>query len=355
MAIKKHSVTTRDIARHLGINQSSVTRALQGRLVGADTIKKVRKAAEELGFRPNAMSKALARGRTGMYGVLVSDVHNPHYARIVEALQDAALLKNHFIFLSLYENDFDRYLEGLDLMILDRRVDGVFVIPTLDERLEPALEKYAKEGVPLMFYGGNTRPLSQNSHSIYSDYYSAGRDIAAHLFALGHRRVGVVLGIYPDPQKTSGVVTEARVVGVLQYYRERGCPIDESAYVIPCGTTPEDAYRVSTQLLALEKRPTAIIALNDVLALGVFKAIREQHLRVPEDISFTGFDNTNLSEFMDITSVDSGETERAREAVEIMDGLINQKENKERGVITRVHAMQLIPRGSTGPAPTKET
>jgi LacI family transcriptional regulator, galactose operon repressor len=181
------------------------------------------------------------------------------------------------------------------------------------------------------------------------DFASASRDLAKHLFDLGHRRIGTILGTYPAPPLPYEV-HEQRFEEVYAYYNAQGCSLDP-AYHVLCETSLAGGYEAACRLLDLDPRPTAIFAINDLLATAVLKAAHERGLRVPQDLSVAGCDNTELGQFYRLTTMDTAPKARAEETLEILQRVVIDGEATGKQIVRRSAARLLI-RDTTGPAPS---
>ena len=179
--------------------------------------------------------------------------------------------------------------------------------------------------------------------SVRSDYLAATKEVMSYLLSLQHRRIGVIFGV------TSPVLAEDR----LQLYKESlqagGLPVDQEL-IARCGPTIEDGYQAALQLLKLPERPTALTAINDLLAIGALRAATDLGLHIPTNLSLVGFDGIHLSEYLvpRLTTVKKDSIGVGREAVKQLLVRISGPDLPRQKVSVPPH---LVIRESTGPAP----
>jgi DNA-binding LacI/PurR family transcriptional regulator len=340
------TVSTKDIALRLGISPSTVSRALHGKLVSPKTIREVRKVAKELGYRPNIGARMMASGKTGMYGLLVPSTINPYFGTAVEIFQSAAFKQGYYINLGVYQEDLTEFKKYIDLMVKERRVDGLIIFPMHDPRILQVLASVAREKVPIILMA---HTLIDGIHWVSVDFEKAGRMMAMHLLDLGHRRIGLIQGTYGHGQIETNVFREPRVDGFEHAMLERNItwPIQELR--MHAEISMRGGYEAAQRLLKLQPRPTAIFSICDLQALGVLKAVMDAGLRVPQDISVAGFDNTPFADFMDLTTGDMHLDRMAKHALDFLAKATQKDHNGE------THHETVIPdiilRSSTGPVP----
>jgi LacI family transcriptional regulator len=292
---------------------------------------------ERLQYTPNAIARGLVTNRSGLIGVVVSDIMNPFYPQFLEAI--ASQLGEHDRKMLLFnaggqspETD-DNYTR----ILLEQRVDGIIftsavrdsgLVQRLVERRFPVvLTNRYTEGVPCdMAIGDN----------------EAGAGAAAqHLLDLGHERIAVVAG---HPQASTSY---DRLEGFRAALAAAGHVLDD-ALVRAADFNPEAARAQAVELLSLPHPPTAIFCLNDVMAFGVLNAVRSLGLGVPADVSVVGFDDIWMAgwETFRLTTVHQPLTEMARSSVDL---LVERLADPERSPRKLVFPSRLVVRASTGP------
>ncbi|HEX6021157.1 MAG TPA: LacI family DNA-binding transcriptional regulator [Solirubrobacter sp.] len=276
--------TLRDVAKLAAVHPGTVSRALNPqtrRMVNEETARRVLEAAEQLGYRPNPIARGLKTNRSHTIGVLVPDLTNPLFPPIVRGIQDKLEAAGYTPLIANTDNDPDRERSDLEAMRA-RQVDGVI---TATARLDHgALDEMAADGLPIVLVNRrlDDGPLS----SATADDHAGARLATQHLIDLGHTRIAHLGG----PQEVS--TGHLRLEGYLDTMKEAGF---EPGPVL-CGnafTEPEGA-RLAGELI--DAGATAIVAGNDLMALGCYDVLAERGLRCPDDLSVVGFNDMPFSE-----------------------------------------------------------
>jgi LacI family transcriptional regulator len=281
-AARAGATRLQDIADHLGVSQATVSRALAGNAaISEATRAAVQQAATELGFRFGAGNRRVRKSTTRMIGLVVGNLHNSFMTQLLEALHDAfASYGYHTTLIIDSLNEVEQLARFRPL--IDGYFDGmVFATATLDSKIVPELQR---RGVPLVLVVRSVDGAPVDTVEI--DNRQAGAEAARHLQQLGHRRVALVMG----PRNTS--TARDRAQGALNVF---GMGADAASAVHWGHYTTEHGYSSTMQLLARPEPPTAIIAGNDTIALGVLEAARLSGVAVPERLSVIGFDDNPAS------------------------------------------------------------
>jgi len=345
-------VTTEEIARHLGINRSTVSRALQGKLVSARTIERVRAAAEELGYQPNVGARIMATGRTGMYGLLIPRASNPYFGRVIDRMQALALEDGYHIALGCYLENFEEYARYVDLFARQRRVDGLIIFPMHAPRMIEPIVALPERHVPIVVMG---ECLNERVHWAGTNIEMGWYAMTRHLLDLGHRRIGAVidlLGTGMTGQMTSIDRSlmppgDGRHSGLVRALAERGEELAPDGLVL-CASTLQGGLAAGRRLLDQNPRPTAIFAGNDLLAMGVIRAAQERGLRVPDDLSLAAYDNADYAELYDLTTVENLTDEIVGAPLRILRRVLEAK-GEPIGQQSILLKPELVIRGSTIP------
>lgn len=270
-------VTIRHVARTAGVSIATVSRVFAGSAAVSEALQeRVREAARELDYVPDEVARSLARGRTSVVGVLVPNLANPYVCGLIKRTLHEAENDDHRLIVA--DTDENRDVEASVGVGLLQRSDGLIVYSPRGEL--DVVESLAEHGKPVVVVN---RPVeSTRVANVLVQSYQAMRDLADHVADLGHRRVAYVHGprrAWPDAERW-------RAVSALS---ERGV---EVLAIGASGTLGDGRDAVP---VALDAGCTAILAVNDLTAFGVLGALRERGLRVPEDVSVTGFDDVPLS------------------------------------------------------------
>lgn len=278
-----------DVARRAGVSATTASLVLAGRhdqvRISAATQRTVRRAAEELGYRPNLAARALRTSTSAMIG-LVSDMiaSEPYAGDFVRGALAAALVHDHLLVIA--ETDGDRRTED-DLVrsMADRQVDGLVYgrLSTCRVELSAAVAQHRTVLLNCL-----ADPLP--GPAVVPDEVGGGRAAARGLLDAGHRDGIVVVGSRPRSVYAAG----ERMRGIRSALAAVGAP---PAGHVDCPWSPPEAYRAVRALLS-HTRPAALICLNDRIALGASQALAEAGLRVPRDVSLVGFDDSELAGWM---------------------------------------------------------
>jgi LacI family transcriptional regulator len=276
------SVTIRDVARVAKVHPGTVSRALNEdtrALVNPETAERVLRAADELGYRPNRIARGLKTNRSHTIGVLIPDITNPLFPPILRGIEDRLDEAGYTALIVNTDNDAERERVYVETMRA-RQVDG-FISATA--RLDRELAALAGGGTPLVLVN---RSLEDGSVPAVTVDDRQGISLAvAHVVQLGHRRIGHVAG----PQNLS--TGHRRHVGFIEAMREAG--LDAPSQLIRFGAffTEEEGARAFGELLDASPDITAIVAGNDLMAIGCYDVLEERGLRCPNDVSIVGFND----------------------------------------------------------------
>ncbi|WP_429813945.1 LacI family DNA-binding transcriptional regulator [Ensifer sp. B1-9] len=277
--------TLQQIAFHAGCSLATVSRVLNGEgPVSDEMVRRVRRAAAELGYRPVQAGRTAARNQP-VVGVLVPSVTNPVFAASLGGIQHRMQTANHGVLIA--QSNYDPALEARAVRsLLEQRPTGL-ILTLCDARNSEALSAALPPTVLL-----NNLPVARFAAAVTVDNYRAGFELTRHILDHGHRRILVVSGHFRSSDRA-----RLRYDGYAAAMREAGVPPIE-AVEIPF----VDGYEnLDLGTVLTHHRPTAIIASNDLLALGVIAALRRERLSVPDDVSVAGFDGIALGRLMSPT------------------------------------------------------
>jgi len=334
------SITGHDIAREVGVSQSTVSRALRGDpRVDPATAARIVQVAERRGYRPNAAARSLVTRRTRTIAVVVADIKNPFYPELVEALHEA-LGRSGYRMVLVNERTDTRGQAGLAELYRGGGADGaLFVSVTIEPRVA---ELVTTSPVPSVLL--NRDVDGADVDRVMADNPGGAGQVAELLHGLGHRRTGFIAG----PANTS--TSRDREAGFSNAMRQRGAPLDPSLRRVG-EFTHRSGYQWATDLLDRPDRPTAIFCANDVVAFGALDAARNLGIDVPGEVSIVGFDDVPMASWgaFSLTTVRQPLTDMARDAARILVERIEGREDLERQRL--VFPTHLVQRSTTGPPP----
>ena len=326
--------TISDVARKAGVSKSLVSLVMRGgRYVSAPRREAVMRAAEQLGYRPNAMARGLVQRRSGFLGVMVSDLHNPFFADVVDGIQDQAHRAGYRVLVNTGNRSSAAEAEAVETL-LQLRADGVILAGPL---VENGTVVAASRAVPVVVVG---RAAKADSVDSVTNDDRAGAEVAVeHCASLGHRRIAHIDGGRGAgaSDRRRGYETAMRRLRLARY-------ID----VVTGSYTEGGGHSGAMALLARRLRPTAIFAANDLAAIGALNAIEEMGLSVPGDVSLIGYDNTSLAALrhISLTTIHQPRLEMGQLAVSTLLERIELKRTRPRRAVL---SPTLVVRGTTAP------
>ena len=252
--------------------------------VSPDMAERVRTAITALRFYPDINARTLGSGRSGLYGLIISDITNPYFRELVKAFEDIAVEHNQEVLIANTDYDAQR-MENCVIRMLQRKVDGVAIMTS--EMEEHLLQTFASRSIPLVVVDSESHSLEVDTINL--DYDGALRSAVDHLVALGHREIGFISG------PLTLLPARLRKEAFLQEMHRRELPVRDAWVVEGNHKVDGGAYAVQQMVQTGRAMPTAIIASNDLTAIGAITALREHGLRTPEDVSVVGFDGIHLS------------------------------------------------------------
>ena len=281
------AMSIRAVACRARVSTATVSRVVNGSaFVAPATLARVRDAIEALNFYPDGNARALGSGRSGLYGLIISDITNPYFPELVKAFEDNAVAHNQEVLVANTNYDPHR-MENCVVRMLQRKVDGVAIMTS--EMNEELIGKFAARRIPLVFM--DTATVGPGMSVLRVNYKGAVQSAVEHLFSLQHRRIAFISG--PLHLRSACLRAEAFHQALQQHgLAERKHWVQVGDYRV------EGGHRAMLRILGSGKTlPTAVLASNDLTAIGAMGAIREKGLRIPEDISVVGFDGIELSAY----------------------------------------------------------
>ena len=281
-------VTLRDVARMAGVHVATASRALSEEtrsLVSEETARRVEEAARALDYRPDHLARSLKTRRSATIGVIVPDITNPLFPPIVRGVEDCLAPKGYVALIGNTDNDDARERLVLERMRA-RYIDGLVVATA--RRHHPLLVETAHSGLPLVLV--NRVVDDQLLPSVSTDDHMGIREAVSHLTELGHRRIAHVAG--PQPLSTGF----GRYRGFVAGLEAHGLPGDAAPVAFADAFSEDEGARCMAELLDAGARFSAVVAGNDLLALGCLRTFAERGIQCPADVSLIGF---NDMPFMD--------------------------------------------------------
>jgi DNA-binding LacI/PurR family transcriptional regulator len=333
-ASRRGQPTILDVAERAGVSKSLVSLVLRDSpRVSDEKREAVLRAADELRYRPNAVARSLVRKRSYVIGVMLSDLHNPYFVEVVDGIeQEAIAAQYHALF-----NTGGRSARGESGAIetlLQLRTDGLIlagaVLPARDIRAAAAT-------APVVLVARPSRWADVDS--VTNDDRAGAQLAVDHLVQLGHRDIVHIDG-------GTGAGASLRRAGYLDAMRRHG--LAARARVVPGAYTEEGGASGVGEILASGAQPTAVVASNDLAAVGALQALEERGLRVPRDVSLVGYDNTFLAALghINLTTIDQPRHQMGITAVRL---LLERLDHGRRRAKRLVVPPSLVVRGTSAP------
>ena len=315
-------VTSMDVARLAGVSQSAVSRVFTpGASASKKTIEKVRRAAAELGYRPNVLARAMVSGKSRMIGLVVAYLENYFYPEVVEKLSNSLQQQGYHVLMFMTAQTADN-IDDVVEEILDYQVDGIVAASVamgseLSERCRAA-------GVPVVLF--NRTQDDDSLSAVTSDNVAGGRKVAEFLLAGGHEKIGYIAGwegASTQRDREFGLRVGLSMAGKSLFAREVG------NYKLA------EAQEAARRMFAGPDRPDAVFAANDHMAFAAMDVLRhELGLSVPGDVSVVGYDDVPIAAWTayDLTTVRQSANRMVAETVSILMDLIDNPDAESRRI-----------------------
>jgi DNA-binding LacI/PurR family transcriptional regulator len=331
----------KDVAREAGVSTATVSHVINNtRFVSQEVRARVLEAVESCGYYPNAHARSLASGRSHILGLVVSDISNPFFPELVKSIEAAAFERGYDVVLSNTNYDPERTSHYVRRFI-ERKLAGVVVMTSeLDVEL---IGELARREVSVVFLDLGEPGVHMSNLRV--NYEVGIAEAISHLVSLGHTEISYING--PEHLRSAARRREAFLLSM-----KRHMP-DARAEVLRGDFKLEGGRRAACEMLAWRQRPTAVVAANDMMALGAMVEFRAAGLQIPRDVSIVGFDDIAFASLCEppLTTVCLPRMELGRRAVEALMTAIERPD--QRGVEINIPTY-LIARGSTARARTTE-
>ncbi|MDR1388943.1 MAG: LacI family transcriptional regulator [Treponema sp.] len=272
-------VKLKDLAEHLNISISTVSRVLNNRdRVDDNTRKRVQRAIDEMGYISNEAARSLKRQYMKAIGVVVTDIENDYYSRLIRGIEEKAYEKEYHVFVCASSGNQKWELDNIN-MLLGMYMSGL-VISTVFHRIPEKLQRRLNN-IPVVFVDNQPDDCQQNE-LITVDNFELGKELTQKLIDNGHRHIGILMGMSNESSHRE------RVRGYNEALRLAGMKINDDLKWAG-GFDAESGYETTKKMLC-KNHFDALVAVNNFLAYGAIRAIREAKLRIPEDISVVCFD-----------------------------------------------------------------
>ena len=323
------AVTIKDVAKMAEVSPSTVSRVIAGsKRISEATHKRVKEAMDHLGYYPNANARSLVKNSTDTIGLVLSRsvvkaLANPFFPEILRGITSVTQEYVYSLLLSSSKDHFQEEEQALK-MVKERRVDGLLILASRANDL--LIEKLQKGKHPFVLVG--RIPGEEDLCWVNNDNIQAAKRAVNYLTNLGHSSIGLLVG------SSDYIVSQDRLEGYKQGLLEVGIDYDPTL-IEEVDFTEESGYRGMMNLLERNSRLTAVFAIDDLLALGAMKAIKEQGLSVPEDVSIVGFNDNPLASYVDpaLTTVRIPIADLGRKATDLLIKKVKKKDIDEKQLV----------------------
>ena len=333
---KNNKITIHDISKHLGIDSSTVSRALNdSSRVTQKTKDRIITTANELGYQRNSLASKLRTNKSNTIGVIVPRISRHFFSSVIAGIEETAYDAGYDVMIcqSLESLEREKKLVGT---LLSNRVDGILISISMETNNYGHFDAYENHGFPILFFDRPCR-LDKNTNVIIDDF-KASFESTEHLITVGKKSIVHLSG----PQNLD--LYKNRKAGYIAALEKHGLKIDES-YVLESQLMKEDGEGLAKKILSLPV-VDAVFSANDTAAISVIQALKEKGKKIPEDIAFVGFSNEPISAVIEpsLTTVSQPDFEMGKVATEL---LLNQIKNKPTVNEIKVLKPKLIIRDSS--------
>ncbi len=330
----------KDVAKLAGVSEATASMAMNNRIgINKDTQKKVLEAAKRLNYVPSDIARGLSNKSTKNIGLIVPDIENPFFGSLTKYMDFYAKEVDYSLILSISDENPEKEDKMVNNLI-SKRVDGIVIVPTFTPREKvPYLESLKDHHIPYIFATSFYPGFEENA--VYTDLEIGSYQLTKYLTDMGHRDICFLISEFPEI-----AFTAMRLNGYKQALSEAGIAFNEKA-IQRCKRTDFSSGYATTKRILIESKPSAIIAVNDLLALGAKQAALDMGFSIPKDISIGGYDDVLYAYISEtpLTTVRQNIPEICKTSMEILISRIEKKSHLE---FNRIISPELIIRKSTG-------
>lgn len=328
--------TIKEVAEHAGVSAATVSRALSGHAaVSPDTRVRVQAAADRLGYRPSLVAAAMRTGRTGTVGLVIGDITNPFMTALAFHVEQEVRRRGWVLAIANGMED-PAQQEAVTDMLLRQQVDGLLLVPAGPPT--PRMLSLVGGATPVVFL--DRRPAAEVPYSVFVDPASALLDVARHLAREGYERPAVIAG----PRKAS--TGRGRAKATVDALAAAGYDVD-GVRVVEGDFSQRSGQRAMRDLLEAPRRPDAVIALSNLMALGAMEVMQDHGLAIGEQIGLVSFDDDRWFRVTrpSISAVRQPVAELAAAGVGTLSAILRGRPPKGRALV--IPGARFIARGST--------
>ena len=336
MEENKH-VTIYDLAERLNLATSTISRALKDHHTISDkTIKKVKKAAEEMGFVPNTLAAGLRGNKTKTIGVLIPTVTQPFLSSLISGIEIAAQKSGYTVIIM---QSHDSYEEEVNMAksLYSNRVSGVICSLAMETRDTGHFHQFSNNNIPLVFV--DRVPKEYNTFRVIIDNYSAGYKATKHLIEQGCIRIA-----HLTAGSEYGNLYNERKRGYIEALKDHNIRVEEELIINLKSVTYEEGVKASNQLFDLYPMPDGLFAPGDIIAVSAIQTAKKRGIKVPEQMAIIGFNNDPISQIIDpnLSTITHPAEKMGKAAAEIIIKNLKSSKNDEAKEITFLNTEVLV-------------
>lgn len=335
-------VTRDDVAKLAGVSPTTVSHVLNNtRFVSEELREKVINAVVELKYTPNLIARSLTTKKSNQVALIVNDITNPFYGEIALGMESAAIEKGYILMLCIGNENLESYIDSFIM----RQVEGVYISSITGKLKKESVKKLINNGITVVF-GSDVwdvyEEFSDSTTFLSVDFTIGISQAFTHLLDLGHTSIGFLSGLPIEDKHNE------RYISYKNCFKTNGLKFSKefvAKTTKPFDTSVNGGYEAMKKLIKEKVPVTAVIATNDLMAIGALKAINEAGMSVPEDISIIGCDNILFSNTTvpPLTTLDVPKYEMGREAFRLL--IENHEQNIKSASLLKSN---LVVRGTTG-------
>ena len=325
------NISMKDLARMAGVSTTTVLRALKGRPdIKEETKDRILELVRRFNYRPNILARSLVTKRTYTIGIIVPDLMNPFFPALIKGIESTLWENEYNVIFANTNYDRDKETQAVNTFI-SRQVDGIIIAPIGTREPLPWISVLNENIRPIVFL---SKVNNQKIDLVMADDAEGAYEAVRHLTSLGYRKV-LYAGNLAGPWANS-----ERIRGYKRALKSSKIAIDKSLIVSAPFGYLKNGYKLMKKFMASGRRIDAVLAFNDLMAIGIMKALNEQGLKVPEDIALVGFDNIEITSLPEIslTTVDIPKYKLGKVSAKLLIQRIGEREelgkNKDKETYT---------------------
>ncbi len=275
-------ITITDLAKHLGLSASTVSRALRDHPdISPKTKKRVREMANETNYQPNLIAQSLQTSRSNIIGVIVPEIHSTFFSTVISGIEEVAYETGYTIMVCQSNDSYQRETINIQALAANR-VAGILLSISQETTNFNHLETVMAQGIPLVLFDRITEDLEVGQ--VMVDDFRGAHTAVSHLIERGKKKIAHLAGT------PNLYVSRKRLEGYKAALSDHNIPITDD-YIVHGGYQNEDGYKGAGILCELDNRPDAIFAVNDPVALGAYMYLMDHDIAIPKEIALVGFSN----------------------------------------------------------------